>query len=191
VDFLQRAIQSIGRTPPGKRAAVVAWIKKRAAALGRTDLVKNLANELKAIELAGVPGGSPESPTPQVGTKKQALPKTKNTSQFQSQLKPGNLKTRAGKVAYAKLRAQGYPHSLSLQAAKKHEQGLLTGEMSNVHELAAYAGPAKFQNDKATKAYQRAKKKGLPEKMARMAGKFIDKKMGPPKDVKATNDPKA
>lgn len=39
VDALKRAIQAVGRAPAGKRAAVIAHIKKRAAALGATNLI--------------------------------------------------------------------------------------------------------------------------------------------------------
>lgn len=38
-DALRRAIQSIGRAPEGKRGKVKAHIKKRARALGATDLI--------------------------------------------------------------------------------------------------------------------------------------------------------
>lgn len=43
VNFLRRAIQSFGRCPPSKRAALVAHIRRRAKALGASDLdwVKN------------------------------------------------------------------------------------------------------------------------------------------------------
>lgn len=39
VDALKDAIQSIGRTGPAKRPRVIAFIKRRAAALGKTDLI--------------------------------------------------------------------------------------------------------------------------------------------------------
>lgn len=42
VGDLKNAIRAIGRAAAGKRAKVIAHIKKRAAALGRSDLVENL-----------------------------------------------------------------------------------------------------------------------------------------------------
>lgn len=131
VDFLKRAIRSIGRTPPDKRPAVVAWIKKRAAALGQAQLAANLSNAAdKALELAGAPACG--DTMPMNGTKKEKTSlNTKNTAQMQSKIKGGALKTKSGKIAYAKLRAQGYSHELSKKAALKHEQGLLSGEMTN------------------------------------------------------------
>jgi hypothetical protein len=39
VDYLKRAIQSFGRCPPAKRAALKAHIKARANALGATNLI--------------------------------------------------------------------------------------------------------------------------------------------------------
>lgn len=39
VEFLKKAIQSFGRAPEEKRAAVKAHIKRRARALGREDLI--------------------------------------------------------------------------------------------------------------------------------------------------------
>lgn len=129
VDFLKRAIRSIGRTPPGKRPAVVAWIKKRAAALGRSDLVQNLSNP-EIMTMAG----NPTSVGGVITTKKQAAPAAKNNKQVQSQVKGGGLKTQAGKVCYAQLRAKGYDKALAMAAAKKHEQGLVADELSNIHE---------------------------------------------------------
>lgn len=41
VDYLKRAMSSIGRTPPARRPAVRALIRKRAKALGATSLLKN------------------------------------------------------------------------------------------------------------------------------------------------------
>jgi hypothetical protein len=38
-DALKRAVQSIGRTKPGRRAAVMAHIKRRAKALGAADMI--------------------------------------------------------------------------------------------------------------------------------------------------------
>src|ERR1700734_4142562 len=81
VDFLKRAIRSIGRTPPGKRAAVVSWIKKRASALGQ----------------------------PQRGTKKQKVNFSDAKDKgVQSKVKGPPLKHKNCKFNYAKLRTQGY-----------------------------------------------------------------------------------
>lgn len=131
VDFLKRAIRSIGRTPPDKRAAVVAWIKKRAAALGQPKLAANLsnladqalelANARDALELAGAATGGGDV-EPMGNTRKEAV---------QSKPGPGGLKSAKGKGIYAKLRKRGLPHSVALKAAKKAEAGLNVDEMSN------------------------------------------------------------
>lgn len=158
LDFLKRAIRSIGRTPPAQRPAVVAWIKKRAAALGQPKLAANLSNQAdRALELAGAGGGGGDF-LPYGNTKKQKVnlknlksPVQKNGSGAdklspQSKLKAGGLKTKEGQLSYAKLRAQGYPHKIAITAAKKHEQGLVSGEWSNDHidNALELAGGPKF-----------------------------------------------
>lgn len=155
IDFLKRAIRSIGRTPPDKRPAVVSWIKRRAAALGRTDLVQNLSNELKAIELAG------------------AIPVTSNTAVSGAQSKLG-LKSKKGTATYAGLRKKGIKHGNALKAAKKAEQDLdFANPVAN-----APAVPNKFglKNPKSTKVYAKARKRGLPHNIALKAARLHDKK---------------
>lgn len=153
LDFLKRAVRSIGRTPAAQRPAVVAWIKKRAQALGAPQLAANLsnaadyalelANSLDAVELSGAAAGSGEV-QPQGGTKRKRvnlnslkMPKQVNgsgASKKPPKSRPsGPLKTKEGKLNYAKLRAQGYDKNTALQAAKTHEQGMISGEWSNDH----------------------------------------------------------
>lgn len=196
VDFLQRAIKSIGRTPPGKRAAVVAWIKKRAAALGRTDLVQNLSNELKAIELAGALASTGAMITPAGGSgASKKPPKTKVAG--------GVIKTPKGKAIFAKLCKQGFPPALAKKAALKAEQGMEVSEMSNPFKAPKGDTPGKtdadgdddgdtgadvqakkklgLKNNQALKAYAAARKKKLPHALAIKAAKLADRKLGDPK----------
>jgi hypothetical protein len=196
VDFLKRAVRSIGRTPPGKRAAVVSWIKKRASALGQPKLAANLSNaadyalnlanqkDADAIELAGAPGGSGDT-LPQGGTKKETVDfKNLKTKDFQSKVKKTALKTKSGKMNYAKLRAQGYDKKTSKAAALKHEQGLINSEMSNPQGALNLAnfdtddvqGKLGLKSPGSLKVYAKARKKGLPHNVALQAAKHTDKK---------------
>jgi hypothetical protein len=123
VDFLKRAVKSIGRTPPEKRPAVVAWIKKRAAALGQPQLAANLSNAADtALELAGSPVWA-NSTTPAVSSKDGK----KVVSQAQNKL---GLKSSKGVNLYAKLRKKGLPHAVAKKAAQKAEKANLD-DMSN------------------------------------------------------------
>lgn len=126
-DFLRRAVQSIGRAPAEKRPQLVAYLKKRAKALNKPELVKNLSNALDAIELAGaLTGGGDVVPQGKIKTGSGAV-----KVPVQSKVKGTTLKTKEGKIAYAKLRAQGYPPAMCKKAAMLHEQGLVSGEWSN------------------------------------------------------------
>jgi hypothetical protein len=53
-DFLKRGIQSLGRTPPEKRPQVVAFLRKRAKALGATDLLSKGALAMSHEEYASL-----------------------------------------------------------------------------------------------------------------------------------------
>lgn len=158
VDFLKRAVRSIGRTPPGQRPAVVAWIKKRASALGQPKLAANLsnaadaalelANRQDAIELAGaLTGGGDVVPQGKIKTGSGAV-----KVPVQSKVKGTTLKTKEGKVAYAKLRAQGYPPAMCKKAAMLHEQGLVSGEWSNTGTEAVELAFKPFTKKTATAA---------------------------------------
>ena len=213
VDFLKRAIRSIGRTPPGKRAAVVSWIKKRASALGQPKLAANLSNaadyalnlakQRDAIELAGAGTGGGDT-LPQRGTKKQKVNFSDAKDKgVQSKVKGATLKTKNGKFNYAKLRAQGYDKKTSKAAALKHEQGLITGEMSNgtggrgqvTWSFANFDMPdvqnkLGLKSPAALKVYAKSRKKGLPHGIALKAAKFTDKK-AKTSGMGNANDPKA
>ena len=195
VDFLKRAIRSIGRTPADKRPAVLAWIKKRAAALGQSQLAANLANaadyalelanQKDALELSGAFAGGGES-LPQRGTKKQKVRfNNLNNKHVRSTVKGSTLKTKEGKLNYAKLRAQGYDKNTAKSAAMKHEQGFINGELSNKH--ASDVNLANFDSDDvqnklglrnpaSLKVYAKGRKKGLPHHIALQAAKITDKK---------------
>lgn len=209
VDFLKRAIRSIGRTPPEKRPAVVAWIKKRAAALGQSQLAANLSNAADyALELAGNPASSGE-----IVQRKYASGAAKKP--VQSKLKGKGLKTNDGKLCYAKLRAQGYDKKLALNAAMRQEQGLMIGEWSNSEHLDGtleFAFPVKggskdvepdaddkqtpadkakgklgLKHPDALKTYAKARKRGLPHNVAMQGAKMVDKKRA----AELSNNPKA
>jgi len=149
LDFLKRAIRSIGRVAPGKRSAVVAFIKRRASALGKPELAANLsnladnalllANALDAVELAGTivtpphltPGarsqGSGKGKIPAIPDKGSGASKKPVKSAPAS----GPLKSAKAKVMFAKLCAKGIDKATALKAARKLEQGLNVDEMSN------------------------------------------------------------
>lgn len=146
VDFLKRAVKSIGRTPPGKRPAVVAYLKKRAKKLKNPKAVANLTNQLDAIELTvntpphltpgaravtkgnkgrvpavagkGAPGSSPAAAPAKGAAAAKAAPKL-------------GLKTPRGASMYAKLRKKNVPHPVAIKACKKMEQGMDASELSN------------------------------------------------------------
>lgn len=214
VDFLKRAIKSIGRTPPDKRSAVVAWIKKSAKRLGVPQRAANLSNELKAIELAGALASTGAIITPAGGSgASKKPPKTKVSG--------GGLKTSKGKAIYAKLCAKKFPPAAAMKAAKKAEQGMEVSEMSQVTTSSSainLAFPFKapkggkadasgdtgadvkakkklgLNNNQALKAYAAARKKKLPHSLALKAAKLTDRKFGDPKARAAkenSNSPKA
>jgi hypothetical protein len=149
LDFLKRAIRSIGRTPPGKRASVVAWIKKRASALGQPKLAANLsnladsalllANALDAVELAGTIVTPPHL-TPGArsqGSGKGKIPAVPDKGSGASKKPPKSapagspLKSAKAKAMYSKLCAKGIDKPTALKAARKLDQGLNVDEMSN------------------------------------------------------------
>lgn len=145
-DFLKRAVRSLGRTPPEKRPTVVAFLRKRARALGATNMLTKgalaMSHEEYAtlLELAGdlastdafipgkkssmkkVKGGIPES------QKSSGAEKSPAISAAKAKL---GLKSDKGVALYAKLRKKGFPHSMAKKAAAKVEQGLNVSEMSN------------------------------------------------------------
>jgi hypothetical protein len=126
LDFLKRAIQSLGRTAAAKRPSVVAFLRKRAKALGATALLKKgalamsnedlmndellLAGINEAIELAGA------LPTFAPATSSSDGPRVS------AQAKLG-LKSGKAVGVYAKLRKKGIPHSAAHAAAKKVDSG--------------------------------------------------------------------
>lgn len=146
VDFLMRAIRSLGRTAPEKRPTVIAFLRKRARALGRPDLLAKgalaMSHEEYAslLELAGdlattdafVPGKKKgksmkkgNAATPETGGAAE-----KNPAVTAAKTKLG-LKSAKGCAMYAKLRKKGFPHSMAKKAAAKMEQGMNVSEMSN------------------------------------------------------------
>jgi hypothetical protein len=155
IDFLKRAIRSIGRTPAAQRPSVIAWIKKRAKALGATNLVANLSSLESAIELSGQIATPPHL-VPGARTKltgKGAVPaipdKGSGASKMPVKSKPSNgpLKTAKGQAVFARLCKKGLPRSMALKAAKKAEQGM-EADLSNqtgAIELAKGKVPPQFQ----------------------------------------------
>lgn len=203
VNFLKRAIQSIGRTPSEKRPALIAYLRKRAKALGATDLLTKGAlamsrEEYKSLlELAGVLAGGgdvlPQGTAVNKGSGADKKPPV-------SKVKASPLKTAKGKAIYAQLCGKGYPPALAMKAAQKAEQGLKVGEMANVppgdvpgskdadgdtdgDTPADVAAKKKLglKNRQALAVYKKARKKGLPHPMAIKAAKFKDKTLGDPK----------
>lgn len=141
LDFLKRAIRSIGRTPPNKRAAVVAWIKKRAKALGATKLVANLSSLEEAIELSGqiatpphlVPGArnklTGKGAVPAIADKNAGASK----KMADGNAKPVNgLKSPKAQALFSKMVKKGFPKSMALKAARKVDQD--SAELSNQTE---------------------------------------------------------
>lgn len=53
-DFLRRAVQSIGRAPAEKRPALKVYLRKRAKALGQTQLLKHPALQLSNDDIAAL-----------------------------------------------------------------------------------------------------------------------------------------
>lgn len=149
LDFLKRAIRSIGRTPAAKRPAVVAWIKKRAAALGQSQLAANLsnaadralelANEMDAIELAGnivtPPALTPGARSQGAGKGKiPAIPdKGSGASKKPVRSAPSatGLKSAKAKALLTTLLAKGIDRTTAMKAARKLDQGFNVDEMSN------------------------------------------------------------
>ena len=142
-DYLQRGIRSLGRTPPEKRPAVVAFLRKRAKALGRTDLLKKGALAMSVeeyadmLELAGALADVGNTiPMRKGGKPKGKMASTQNAGGGNDKTGPiskatGGLKTTKGKMLYAKLCSKGLPKSMAIKAALKAEKGLKIDEMSN------------------------------------------------------------
>jgi hypothetical protein len=114
-DFLRRAVKSLGRTPPEKRAKVKAYLKRRAKALGATDMLKSgalsmTAEERHAIELAMTVASSSDGPrvTSQAG----------GSAAMKVAASKLGLSDKGTKV-YGRLRKKGLKHGQAFALAKR------------------------------------------------------------------------
>lgn len=153
-DFLERAVRSIGRAPAEKRPALKTYLRKRAKALGRNDLLKSGAlalsnDEQSAVELAGavvtppnlVPGAknklTAKGPAPAVKGdtpgKRDADGDFDNDSAADVAAKKKlGLQNHQALLVYKKLIKAGKPQQVALQAAK-----MVDKRLGNPHTRAA------------------------------------------------------
>lgn len=166
-DFLKRAIRSIGRAPEEKRPALKAYLRKRARALGATDLLNSpalkLSNEdVNALELSVV---TPPHLVPGARAKltsKGGTPAVKVATKGTKGTKPG------------KEDADGdFDGDTAADVAAKKKLGL--------------------KNKQALVVYQRAIARKVAPRVALQAAKKVDQRLGDPKSktAKLANNPKA
>jgi hypothetical protein len=119
-DFLRRAVQSIGRVDPAKRAKVVAYLKRRAKALGVNAKPGSLLASQEHSLLVDLTACLDEMAVELAG----AMPTYSETSSSSdgprvvSAGKKLGLKTPRGTKVYAKARKKGMTHAMALKAAK-------------------------------------------------------------------------
>lgn len=163
-DFLERAIRSIGRAPAEKRPQLKAYLRRRAKALGATDLLKKgalqMSNEdIEALELSVVtpphlvPGARAKL-TSKGGTPAVKVPKGDT---------PG----------------------------KKDADGDFDGDSPTDVDAKKKLG---LKNKQALDVYRKAIKRGLKPAVALQAAKAVDKRLGDPHaraSKELANSPKA
>lgn len=151
-DFLQRAIRSIGRAPAEKRPALKTYLRKRAKALGRTDLLKKGALQM-SNELNLASGGAAPVVTPP-----NLVPGARN--KLTSKGAAPSVKVPAGDKPGKKDADGDYDGDTPATVAAKKKLGLM--------------------NRQALTTYTKARKRGLAHPVALQAAKAVDKKLGNP-----------
>lgn len=162
-DFLDRAVRSIGRAPASKRPRLKRYLRKRARALGRTDLLKSGAlalsrEDIDALELAVV---TPPHLVPGARAKL----------------------TSKGGIPSVKVAAGDTP-------GKRDADGDFDGDKPSDVAAKKRLG---LKNKQALDVYRKAIKRGLSPKAALVAAKTVDKRLGDPRARSAremANDPK-
>lgn len=122
-DFLRRAIQSIGRTPPEKRPALVAYLRKRAKQIpgGEKYLAKGalaMSNEeyVALLELAGDLASEGNG-----GTSASGANITTSTNSASDGPRVSGQSGSAKLATYKKLRKKGMSHKQALAFAKNRK----------------------------------------------------------------------
>lgn len=174
-DYLERAIRSIGRAPASKRPALKAYLRRRARALGATDLLKkgalSMSNaDVEALELAA-------AAAPTVVTPPHLVPGARNklTSKGGTPAVKGAVKAKGTKgTKPGKEDADGdFDGDTAADVAAKKKLGL--------------------KNKQALVVYQRAIARKVAPRVALQAAKKVDQRLGDPKSktAKLANNPKA
>jgi hypothetical protein len=166
VDFLHRAVRSIGRAPASKRPALKAYLRKRAKALGQTQLLQRpslqLSNDdIDMLEFAGA-----------IVTPPGLVPGARN-----------KLTSKGGQPAVKAPKGD--------TPGKKDADGDFDGDTPADVLAKKKLG---LQNKQALDTYRKCIKRGLAPAVALQAAKMVDKKLGNPHTrakEELANSPKA
>lgn len=122
VGFLKKAMRAIGRTPASKRPAVRAFIKRRASALGATNLLKSPAWSMSNEQLVGLTSIELSRMLDSDLRLAGAMPVSTPVSSSSDGPRIAGLGLQPHQVkAYARFRKRGVKHSAALKLARRVE----------------------------------------------------------------------